>query len=720
MTTALWAIVAVVAVLWPGRLAGPLDGAPLDGRLEALVIGLLLPWLLITNARLLQRPAARGLFVALLAWKAVTGAALTQDGWCARFTSPAPLYLDDVLVPHSWDVRADWRAEVPRCSAVMTEGYPVLERFPVWFYNLPPANYRDPVRAGDRPPGVTLRMDLEGFLHTSEAGALQIIAGEDVTLGGTVDGQAVSHEAISAGVALGAGSHQVRITGALRNSHWSLDPRWEGRPLWTAGIATVDSPSAVDLWFRPWGRFVPALLVLSIGLLGVFDLLRRAHGPEAREAPHKGVPYVIAKGVPYAIAVGSAAALAAAIAWAASLGREPVTRGLPAITILGAALALPRRLQNLLGFSLFVALPFLAIFLVLGAAQAGIFTWYSAGDDWWMFQRFAYRIYMQGFWLQGGEATFWFQPFYRWVAGALHLIFGDSSVGELFWDAGAALVGSAFAFHVTKTVAGFRWGLAAASITLAVFTLGPSWYMFGRGLSEFTSAGFLYGGALFAMRGRTGYWPAIVVAGILVTLSFYARMNNLPMAVAVAAFALPTRLPVDRIWSPIQVWRSISKPVVAGVLGAVAIGLHLFTLRTWYYTGVYSMLHGTSTSANTVWKLGESLITSWASSVLMVLTMNDPARFDVRAIPVLIGFAAAVLGLARVRPFTRLPLHVVVLCMAGISGALVVRGSTYSGRFSIHMVPATVTLAVCAVALLLKRDRAPRSLPPARRSPGTT
>jgi len=35
----------------------------------------------------------------------------------------------------------------------------------------------------------------------------------------------------------------------------------------------------------------------------------------------------------------------------------------------------------------------------------------------------------------------------------------------------------------------------------------------------------------------------------------------------------------------------------------------------------------------------------------------------------------------------------------------VVRGSTYPGRFSIHMVPVTVSLAACAVAILLKRDR---------------
>ncbi len=52
----------------------------------------------------------------------------------------------------------------------------------------------------------------------------------------------------------------------------------------------------------------------------------------------------------------------------------------------------------------------------------------------WMFQRWAYRIYLQGYWLHGGELTFWFQPFYRWIAGALHLVFGDSSMGEFWWD----------------------------------------------------------------------------------------------------------------------------------------------------------------------------------------------------------------------------------------------------------------------------------------------
>ena len=169
-----------------------------------------------------------------------------------------------------------------------------------------------------------------------------------------------------------------------------------------------------------------------------------------------------------------------------------------------AVIPLPRRLQSGFGWSLFVALPFLMLFVVIGWPQAGLFTWYSSGDDWWMFQRFSYRIFMQGHWLQGGHSldTFWFQPLYRWIAGSLHMVFGDSSVGELFWDAAAALAGAAFSFQVTRQFAGYRYGMIASIGTLALLTLGPAWHLFGRGLSELSSAGFIYAAVLAGVARR--------------------------------------------------------------------------------------------------------------------------------------------------------------------------------------------------------------------------
>ena len=41
-----WPLLAVVALGWPSRALGLLDGLPLNGRAEALVLGLLVPSLL--------------------------------------------------------------------------------------------------------------------------------------------------------------------------------------------------------------------------------------------------------------------------------------------------------------------------------------------------------------------------------------------------------------------------------------------------------------------------------------------------------------------------------------------------------------------------------------------------------------------------------------------------------------------------------------------------
>lgn len=684
MKSALWIVLGAAALLWPAALAAPLDGAPLDAPLEALVIGVLVPWMFAAAPTLLQRRSIHAIILVLLIWKAISGAVLAPDGWCLRFVSPVPVYVDDVTVPHSWDVRADWRAPVPECSAIMTTNYSVLERFPAWFYNLPPANHRSPVGPNDRPPGATLQFSLGGFLRVADATSFQVVADEDVQLSAMIDGQPISHDILRRGLAIAPGTHEVRIHGDLRRTHWSLHLLADGAPLWTAATATLRAPSQWDWWVRPAGRYLPAALVFAILVIG----LRKV-------------------GTAIGVTVPAAAALLATVfSLAAITAREGVVRVLPFLLLGAIALPVTRRTRGHLSHSLLIGLPLLAIFMAIGWSRAGIFTWYSSGDDWWTFQRFAYRIYMQGYWLQGGESTFYFQPLYRWIAGALHMVFGDSSVGELFWDAAAVLVGATFAFHFVKAVASPRWAYAASVLTLGLYTIGPAWYLFGRGLSELTSAGFIYGAALAALRGRRGSVPAIVIAGVLSVLAFYARLNNLPMALAVCLFALPARMPAAAaIRRPLSVWRAASKPVVLGVLASIAIGLHLFTLRTWHFTGVYSMLHGTSTGANTMWKVGESLFQSMASSVLMMLTMNDPPRFDVRAVPLLLAPAVSLLGCLGVRPFARLPLSAAAVCLAGVSSALIVRGTSYPGRFSVHLIPIAVVVTVCALSELTGRRR---------------
>ncbi len=95
------------------------------------------------------------------------------------------------------------------------------------------------------------------------------------------------------------------------------------------------------------------------------------------------------------------------------------------------------------------------------------------------------------------------------------MVFGDSSVGELWWDAACAGIGAFFTFPITRRFAGFRWGLLAAALTLAILVLGPAWYLFGRGLSELSSMGLIYAAALSAIRARRGHAGAMLATALL-------------------------------------------------------------------------------------------------------------------------------------------------------------------------------------------------------------
>jgi hypothetical protein len=142
----------------------------------------------------------------------------------------------------------------------------------------------------------------------------------------------------------------------------------------------------------------------------------------------------------------------------------------------------------------------------------------------------------------------------------------------------------------------------------------------------------------------------------------------------------------------------------------LCLGLLLFAWRTWHYTGVFSVFYGTQRDLLALWQPGISagtLVERMAGSVMMVLTMNDPARFDPYALPLLLGAAISVLAIVGVPRLRELPLAPVVLCLSAISGSLVTRGSAYSGRFSIHVIAVTCAIVTCTAALVtegIRRD----------------
>src|SRR5688500_15052300 len=172
----MWRVLAILAVWWPSRLSGILDGPPLDTRLEALTLGLIVPVLVWAHPALLRRAAPRALILGILALKIVGALTLQQQGWCLTFAPPKPMVRESTGKPHAWDIRADWLADDPVCSAIMTRSYRDTRELPVWFYNLTPPDDK-PHRAGYGFGEIPVRETLVGFIDVPEDGNFELITG---------------------------------------------------------------------------------------------------------------------------------------------------------------------------------------------------------------------------------------------------------------------------------------------------------------------------------------------------------------------------------------------------------------------------------------------------------------------------------------------------------------------------------------------------------------
>ncbi len=684
-----WCALTLAVLFWPAKIPGMFDGAPLDGGVEAVIAGLIVPILCWFYPQVFAARWARGLIVALVILR-IADAQFAQGGWCVRFDTPAQIVRDGTGRPHSWDVRADWRSPDPQCSAVMTTGWDVFKRFPVWFYNMPPTD-GNPPSADDRPPYVTLKMGVSGYLDAREQGSFDLQVGKYTETRMFVDGQPAEPNGEGAyRIDVAPGLHLIQIDNTLQGNEWRFRPSFNGALLGTSGfpLVTAERPVSRD---RGWLRSLvstAATMLTIVNVIGWIVSAGRAWGD-----------------------VPTLAWAAGASVWLAFLaprpGNEYITSPLAkwSVTALALAALLPLRdrVRTLRGAFVVIGIPWL-VFIGVGAFDhLAKFSFYAGGDDQWTFQRAAYRIYLQGYWLEGGEPTFWFQPGYRWIAGALHMIFGDSSLGEFHWDGICLAIMALFAHEAVARAVGFKWGLAAAATVLTLVMQGPPWIYWGVGLSEHAAAGFIYGAALLAVAANS--WRLRLAAGVLAILGFFVRLNNLPVAFAIAVFAIPLDVRAGDLWSPKRWLARVDWRTAGAVIGAAVIGVLLFSWRTWYYTGVFSFFQGTTLGTNSIWQPGMATgdwLRRMADSAWMVLSMNDPPRFVWFATPLIAAAAIAVAALLRVPRLRDIPLSLALFFIAGLSGALVARGVAYTGRFSTIMIGIGCAVTISAIARLTR------------------
>jgi hypothetical protein len=137
-------------------------------------------------------------------------------------------------------------------------------------------------------------------------------------------------------------------------------------------------------------------------------------------------------------------------------------------------------------------------------------------------------------------------------------------------------------------------------------------------------------------------------------------------------------------------------------------GVVLFATRTWWYTGVFSVLYGTSLKNNdTGLRLGTIASQAvWARighSLRALVWMNEPPAAELRALIVAAGVVLSTLALLQVPRLSRLPFAIAVVTLGACASSLFAHTHNYPGRMSIHLAPFAIAMTANAGARLFGR-----------------
>jgi hypothetical protein len=164
---------------------------------------------------------------------------------------------------------------------------------------------------------------------------------------------------------------------------------------------------------------------------------------------------------------------------------------------------------------------------------------------------------------------------------------------------------------------------------------------------------------------------------------------------------LPLRAPAI----PVAIARAFARVRLSSLAIYAAVfsgGVVLFMLRTWYYTGAFSLFYGTSLRHNDTglrpWTVFDA--EAWAKvahSLASFAWLNEPPRFDPRALVMIAGVLVAVAAVLQVPVARRVPGSLVLVAAGASLGAFFAHAHGYPGRFSIHAVPLASALAICGV-----------------------
>ncbi len=355
-----------------------------------------------------------------------------------------------------------------------------------------------------------------------------------------------------------------------------------------------------------------------------------------------------------------------------------------------------------------------SIFLLFGPALLFYFSnkWWSslgqmknwgAGDDWVSYQLFARKIVVEGEWLNAGEGIFTMQPFYRYIIGTYHWLFGQSAFVQNMSDvwcvlgATVLIVGFAKKFRISPLLI-----FISSIVYLSINLIGAFRYQIGRGLVEYSAMIFMILAAWFLYSARKGGVRPLALATLFGILGYWTRQDHLG---AIAGLAFLLLEPVDGptggwkgYWDRFQLqWRKLSAYWGLGIASVLII-----CFRNWWLGGAF---YPTSVG-NPIFIISANRSPFFEGMYTILAGNYWPITPSMPSIVLVSGTIIALTALVWCPKVVEdFPISLGVIIVGLFAPYAFLWNGGYAPRFSIHLLPITVLSFVFVLNRLLRDVR---------------
>ncbi len=324
-------------------------------------------------------------------------------------------------------------------------------------------------------------------------------------------------------------------------------------------------------------------------------------------------------------------------------------------------------------------------------SQLQLFKWYSIGDDWLTYQRFARNIVLDGDWINWGEASMVYQPLYRFFVGVFHVFFGQSSFSQNMFDVWC-IMGISYLLYLILNLLKCRNYISFSIALLFLFTiLKPGLNRFiGSGLQEIVAAFFMILSLYLVIKQLfSDSKKYLHLAGLIASIAIWLRTEHIIVITSFGLFLLPEKIKYFNVFNYSDFRKYILYIVASIVLLLLKICLQNLSFFDHHDISFTHAILTFSKAFVLCLPRGESFL--WFKFIF------------------LFGILASILLLFQIlRNHNRKYISIILCLYASFLPYLIFEVQGYFHRFCIHVIPVsliTIALYLNHVLLALREKR---------------